>query len=141
MGRVILHSAERLGVAEVARRAGISRPAVWRWQQRFAEAGVGGLLRDKTRRPGKPATAEATVRRVVALTARLLISLAKSPPGVSCDRGQREMRVKRWVLAMLSRLRRDARGSGPGLGRPLLTPAALRLRGAFILRRLGPSHS
>ena len=46
--RIILHSAERLDVAEVARRAGISRPAVWRWQLRFAEAGVDGLLRDKT---------------------------------------------------------------------------------------------
>src|SRR3954452_7620474 len=66
--RIILHSAERLDVAEVARRAQISRPAVWRWQQRFAEAGVDGLLRDRTRRPGKPRTPEATVRRAVALT-------------------------------------------------------------------------
>jgi transposase len=66
--RIILHSAERLDVAEVARRAQISRPAVWRWQQRFAEAGVAGLLRDKTRKPGKLPTPEATVRRVVALT-------------------------------------------------------------------------
>ena len=65
---VILHSAGRLDVAEVARRAGLSRPAVWRWQQRFAEAGVDGLLRDKTRQPGKPRTPEATVQRVVALT-------------------------------------------------------------------------
>ena len=66
--RIILHSAERLDVAEVARRAQISRPAVWRWQQRFAEAGVDGLVHDKTRKPGKPPTPEATVRRVVALT-------------------------------------------------------------------------
>ena len=66
--RIILASAERLEVAEVARRAGLSRPAVWRWQQRFAEAGVDGLLRDKTRKPGKPATPDATVRAVVALT-------------------------------------------------------------------------
>jgi transposase len=51
---IILHSAERLDVAEVARRTGLSRPAVWRWQQRFAEAGVDGLLRDKTRQPGAP---------------------------------------------------------------------------------------
>ena len=65
--RIILHSAERLDVAEVARRAQISRPAVWRWQQRFAEAGVDGLVHDKTRKPGKPPTPEATVRRVVAL--------------------------------------------------------------------------
>ena len=51
--RMVLLSADRLDVATVARRAGISRPAVWRWQQRFAEAGVDGLLRDKTRKPGK----------------------------------------------------------------------------------------
>jgi transposase len=72
--RIILHSAERLDVAEVARRSGISRPAVWRWQQRFAEAGVDGLLRDKTRKPGKPPTPDAMVRRVVALT-------CAEPPG------------------------------------------------------------
>ena len=30
--RSILHSAERIDVSEVARRAGLSRPAVWRWQ-------------------------------------------------------------------------------------------------------------
>jgi transposase len=66
--RIILASAERLDVTEVARRAGVSRPAVWRWRQRFAEAGVDGLLRDKTRKPGKPATPDATVRAVVALT-------------------------------------------------------------------------
>jgi transposase len=72
--RIILHSAERLDVAEVARRARISRPAVWRWQQRFAEAGVDGLLRDKSRKPGKPPTTEAVVRRMVALT-------CAEPPG------------------------------------------------------------
>ena len=66
--RIILHSADRLEVAQVARRAGISRPAVWRWQQRFAEAGVDGLLRDKTRKPGRPRTPDAVVQRVVALT-------------------------------------------------------------------------
>jgi transposase len=72
--RIILHSAERLDVALVARRAQISRPAVWRWQQRYAEAGVDGLLRDKTRKPGKAPTPEASVRRVVALT-------CAEPPG------------------------------------------------------------
>src|ERR671912_135642 len=38
--RIVLHSADRLSVAEVARRAGVGRPAVWRWQRRFALAGV-----------------------------------------------------------------------------------------------------
>jgi hypothetical protein len=65
----VLLSAERLEVAAVARRAGISRPAVWRWQRRYAEAGVDGLLRDKTRKPGKTPLGDAAVaHRVVALT-------------------------------------------------------------------------
>jgi transposase len=72
--RIILHSAARLSVAEVARRAGVGRPAVWRWQRRFALAGVEGVLRDATRRPGKPPLDDALVRRVVALT-------CAEPPG------------------------------------------------------------
>ena len=72
--RIILGSADRLSVAEVARRAGIGRPAVWRWQRRFAEAGVEGLLRDATRTPGKAPLGAQTVRRVVALT-------CAEPPG------------------------------------------------------------
>jgi len=66
--RILLHCGEHRDVAMVAREAGISRPAVWRWQQRYAEAGVAGLLRDKTRKPGKAPTPDDTVRRVVALT-------------------------------------------------------------------------
>src|SRR5688572_4238353 len=72
--RIVLLSAERLGVAEVARRAGVSRPAVWRWQRRFAEQGVSGLLRDKTRPPGTPPLPADTVARVVAMT-------CAEPPG------------------------------------------------------------
>jgi transposase len=72
--RIVLHSAARLSVAEVARRTGVGRPAVWRWQRRFAEAGIDGLLRDATRKPGKAPLDEATVRRVVALT-------CAEPPG------------------------------------------------------------
>jgi hypothetical protein len=49
--RIILLSAERLTVLDVAARSGASRPSVWRWQQRFAEEGMAGLLRDKTRLP------------------------------------------------------------------------------------------
>ena len=66
--RIILSSAERLPVAEVARLAGASRPAVWRWQRRFAEEGVDGLLRDKTRPPGRAPLPPETIARVVAMT-------------------------------------------------------------------------
>ena len=72
--RIVLFSAERLSVLAVARRARVSRPAVWRWQRRYAEEGVGGLLRDKTRPPGKPPLPAATVAKVLALT-------CAEPPG------------------------------------------------------------
>jgi transposase len=66
--RVVLASAAGDPVQRVAGLLGVSRPMVWRWQQRFAEAGVDGLLRDKTRKPGKLPIAAETVARVVALT-------------------------------------------------------------------------
>ena len=72
--RIVLHSAVRLTVAEVARRAGVGRPAVWRWQRRFGEGGVDGLLHDATRKPGKPPLGAPTVNWVVALT-------CAEPPG------------------------------------------------------------
>jgi len=40
--RIVLLSAERLPVLQVAVRAGVSRPVVWRWQRRYAEAGAAG---------------------------------------------------------------------------------------------------
>jgi transposase len=72
--QIVLLSAYRLPVAEVARQASVSRPAVWRWQRRFAEHGVSGLLRDKTRPPGTPPLPDETVARVVAMT-------CAEPPG------------------------------------------------------------
>src|SRR5215204_1524468 len=72
--RIIVHSDERLSVLEVARRVGVSRPAVWRWQQRFAEEGIDGLLRDKTRPPGKAPLSPETVAKVLSIT-------CSEPPG------------------------------------------------------------
>ena len=48
-GRIILLTADGLGTAEIMRRTGKSKTGVWRWQERFMQAGVDGLLRDKTR--------------------------------------------------------------------------------------------
>jgi transposase len=66
--RVVLASANGRPVQQVAIEVDVSRPMVWRWQQRFAEDGPEGLLRDKTRSPGKPPIPAETVARVVALT-------------------------------------------------------------------------
>jgi transposase len=72
--KVILTTAEGCGTVEVMRRSGLSKPSVWRWQERFMHEGVDGLLRDKTRPPGKPRLPDETVRRVLDLT-------LSEPPG------------------------------------------------------------
>jgi len=66
--RVVLASTSGDPVQRVAAQLGLSRPMVWRWQQRFAEEGADGLLRDKTRKPGKPPIPAEAVARVVAMT-------------------------------------------------------------------------
>ena len=72
--QIVLHSAEKRSVLDVARRSGVSRPAVWRWQRRYAEQGVDGLLRDKTRKPGRTPLPAKTVAKVLALP-------CSEPPG------------------------------------------------------------
>src|SRR3979411_2862340 len=69
-----VHSPDRLSVLGVARRASVSRPAVWRWQRRYAEEGVDGLLHDKTRPPGTAPVPMTTIAKVLALT-------CAEPPG------------------------------------------------------------
>jgi hypothetical protein len=71
---IVLLSAQHLSVQDVYRRAGVSRPAVWRRQWRYGEVGVEGLLRDKTRPPGTPPHPTETAAEVLALT-------CSEPPG------------------------------------------------------------
>ena len=73
--QIVLLSDRRLPVLEIARQAGVSRPTVWRWQQRFAEEGVNGLLHDKTRPPGTAPVPQDEVQAVVEKT------LTGEPPG------------------------------------------------------------
>src|SRR5450631_4142377 len=47
--KIILLSADGVGTNEIMRETGTSKTCVWRWQERFKEEGVDGLLRDKTR--------------------------------------------------------------------------------------------
>ena len=41
-------SADGVGTNEIMRRTGKSKTCVWRWQERFMQAGYDGLLRDNT---------------------------------------------------------------------------------------------
>jgi hypothetical protein len=64
---IILATADGCGTTAITRRSGKAKPVVWTWQARFMAEGVEGLLRDKTRRPGKPPLPPETVQRVVGL--------------------------------------------------------------------------
>ena len=66
--RIVLLSAECVGTLSIMRQVGCAKATVWRWQARFMAAGVDGLLRDKSRPPGKAPLAAAVVERVVELT-------------------------------------------------------------------------
>ncbi|MEO1533590.1 MAG: IS630 family transposase [Pseudomonadota bacterium] len=72
--KVILATADGCGTMEIMRRSGLSKPAVWRWQERFMSEGVDGLLRDKTRPPGKAPLSDALIARVLEMT-------LDAPPG------------------------------------------------------------
>ena len=65
---IVLLTADGLGTNAVMRQTGKSKTCVWRWQQRFAEAGFAGLLRDKTRPSRIKALGPEVAARVVALT-------------------------------------------------------------------------
>ncbi len=70
--RIVLLTADA-----IARRTAKSRPTVRRWQVRFMEEGVDGLLYDKTRPPGKAPLPLEVVQRVIEMT------LKKPPPDAS----------------------------------------------------------
>ena len=69
---IILATADGCGTTEIMRRSGKSKPVVWAWQARFMAEAVAGLLRDKTRKPGKAPLPPSAVKQVV--------DLALAPP-------------------------------------------------------------
>jgi len=72
--RIILLTAAGLGTVEITRRARKSKTSVWRWQERFMQQGVAGLLRDKTRPSRIPPLKPEIAEQVVGLT-------QQDPPG------------------------------------------------------------
>ena len=66
--RIVLMSADGVGTAAIMAATDTAKTTVWRWQARFMDEGVDGLLRDKTRPPGKPPVADDKTSTVVAMT-------------------------------------------------------------------------
>jgi transposase len=71
---IILATADGAGTNEIMRRTGRAKSVVWRWQERFMQAGVEGLLKDKTRPSRIPPLSPAIIARVIERT-------AQAPPG------------------------------------------------------------
>jgi transposase len=61
---IVLATADGLGTNAIMRRAGKSKPCVWRWQERYIDDGLPGLLRDKTR-PSRIAPLSAEKKLVI----------------------------------------------------------------------------
>ena len=66
--QIVLLTADGCGTAEIMRRTGTSKTAVWRWQERYMTDGVAGLLRDKTRPSRIPPLGAAVTAHVVSRT-------------------------------------------------------------------------
>jgi transposase len=85
--QIVLLTADGCGTAEILRDAGVSKTAVWRWQERFMTDGVAGLLRGKMRPSRIPLLEAQTVARVVA-------AARSDPPG----------EVTHWTAAALAKV-------------------------------------
>ena len=63
--RIVVLSGAGLGTSAIMGETDKSKTCVWRWQERFMHEGVGGLLRDKPRPPGKAPIAPDRVAWIV----------------------------------------------------------------------------
>src|SRR5258708_29977243 len=62
---IVLATVDGLGTNAIMKRTGKSKPCVWRWQERYVGESIDGLLRDKTRPPGKKPLSAAVKRKVL----------------------------------------------------------------------------
>jgi transposase len=66
--QIVLLTAEGHGTTAIMRAVGVSKTTVWRWQEYFAEAGVGGLIKGRSKPPGKKPLSEEVRLAVVEKT-------------------------------------------------------------------------
>src|SRR5258708_5618012 len=68
--RIVLMSAEGHGTVAIMRTVGVAKTTVWRWQEYFAEAGVAGLVKGRSKPPGKKPIAAEVKLKVVEKTVK-----------------------------------------------------------------------
>jgi len=68
--RIVLMTADGYGVMAIMRAVGVSKTTVWRWQDYFAEAGVKGLIKGRSKPPGRKPLDAAIKLKVVEKTVK-----------------------------------------------------------------------
>src|SRR4051794_35485906 len=68
--RIVLMLVNRVKPSHVARTLGLSRMRIRLWTQRYLAMGVGGLLRDATRPPGREPLSPERIATIVEMTLR-----------------------------------------------------------------------
>src|SRR3984893_4273916 len=66
--RIIVMTADGHGVMAIMREVGVSKTTVWRWQEYFAERGVEGLVKGRSKPPGRKPISAAIKLKVVEKT-------------------------------------------------------------------------
>jgi len=70
--RIVLLSGRGLGTMTVARKARVSKPSVWRWQEACLEGGIERLRKGKAKGPkaGKPRVSDEVRLQIVTMMAK-----------------------------------------------------------------------
>src|SRR5450756_1580014 len=68
--RIVLLTADGVGVMAIMREVGVSKTTVWRWQDYFAEVGVEGLIKGRSKPPGRKPLSAAMKLKVVEKTVK-----------------------------------------------------------------------
>src|SRR5450631_3559318 len=68
--RIVLMTADGHGVVAIMREVRVSKTTVWRWQDYFAEAGVDGLIKGRSKPPGRKPLSAAMKLKVVEKTVK-----------------------------------------------------------------------
>lgn len=142
--RIVLMTADGHGVVAIMRKVGVSKTTVWRWPDYFAEAGIDGLVKGRSKPPGRKPLSAAMKLKVVEKTVKehpanathwSVLSMAEEM-GISHTSVQRiwaEHGLKAASRAQLQDLQRSRlRREGRGHRRPLRRSAG---EGAGAFRR------
>ena len=68
--RIILLTADDFGTQAIMAASGKSKTTVWRWQDYFVEAGVAGLVKGRSKPPGKKPIADAIKHKLIEKTVK-----------------------------------------------------------------------